>query len=426
MTMKIGKPGFSGRNMEVSFRPRARSQLITASYRSFSTRSVSLTRKSCQSCKAFKARHMSGILTTRIKKALRKPFEERVRSDLDAIWDFMEKTKAFVEYPRSFRKGFVKIMQYERHEDGDIVLNDGQFGCSHYFIISGTVVVEVSTKEEAGSAAHLSKPMIYEEMAGNVFGEDVTAGDPNKSAKVRCRGICDFLRIDNDDIEEVLKMSYKLETERRMKFLMSLDLFYKWDENDIKLLNASSRTVELPADSVILKDMRESHENVYFVMSGQVKVVRQIPVILERLPFGRDKMALAPVDHNDDIKSNIKIDRRYEKQKILHLVIQTLHEGQYFGVDEDIGKSSVISATKTELLTIPKSSLLLQQRGRLFEHMKTIAMMRYPNRAQTFQRYMIGLNWEKYKKGLVSEVTKKRSARLTACSRDVPRCLSTR
>ena len=45
-------------------------------------------------------------------------------------------------------------------------------------------------------------------------------------------------------------MSYKLETERRMKFLMSLDLFNKWEENDIKLLNVSSRTVELPADSV--------------------------------------------------------------------------------------------------------------------------------------------------------------------------------
>ena len=92
--------------------------------------------------------------------------------------------------------------------------------------------------------------------------------------------------------------------------------------------------------------MRESHDNVYFVMSGEVKVVRQIPVILERLPFGRDKMALAPVDQNDDVKSNIKIDRRYEKQKTLHLVIQNLHEGQYFGVDEDIGNSSVISATK--------------------------------------------------------------------------------
>ena len=45
--------------------------------------------------------------------------------------------------------------------------------------------------------------MVYEEMAGNVFGEDVTAGNPNKVATVRCRGICDFLRIDNHDIEEV-------------------------------------------------------------------------------------------------------------------------------------------------------------------------------------------------------------------------------
>ena len=70
---------------------------------------------------------MSGILTSRIKRALRKTFEEREKPDLEVIWDFMEKTKAFVEYPRSFRKGFVKIMQYERHEDRDVVLTDGKF-----------------------------------------------------------------------------------------------------------------------------------------------------------------------------------------------------------------------------------------------------------------------------------------------------------
>ena len=37
----------------------------------------------------------------------------------------------------------------------------GQFGCSHYFIISGTVVVEVSTKEETGSAVESSKPVLF-------------------------------------------------------------------------------------------------------------------------------------------------------------------------------------------------------------------------------------------------------------------------
>ena len=35
-----------------------------------------------------------------------------------------------------------------------------------------------------------------------------------------------------------------------MKFLQSLDLFEKWVQSDIKLLNASSKIVEFPANSV--------------------------------------------------------------------------------------------------------------------------------------------------------------------------------
>lgn len=78
---------------------------------------------------------------------------------------------------------------------------------------------------------------------------------------------------------------------------------------------------------------------------------------------------------------------------------------------------------QTEFLRIPRVSLQAQQRGSFFKHVNSMAMKRYPNRAETFKRYMIGQQWETYKKGLVSEIAGRKSARHTARVRDVPKCL---
>ncbi|XP_065052865.1 cyclic nucleotide-binding domain-containing protein 2-like isoform X2 [Rhopilema esculentum] len=368
----------------------------------------------------FKARPLpQGIITTRTRKALVKPGQERNQSDIGLIWNLVDRTNAFAAYSHIVRKELAKVVQYCANESGAVVIREGEFGSSLYFIINGTVAVEVSTSERGG----LIKQVLQEKMIGDSFGEIVTMSGSKKTASIICKTACEFLRVENTDIEEVLRRSYHLETERKMNFLQSLDLFEKWVQSDIKLLNASSKIVEYPANSVIIKDMRQSQDFSFFIMSGNCHVVRQIPVVVERLPFGKEKISLASVDEEDEVKKNMKIDGRYERFKNLYLVIQSLKEGQYFGVDEDIGKSSVITVTKTEFLRIPKSSLQAQQRGSFFTYINSMAMKRYPSRMQTFQKYTIGLKWDSYKKGLVQDITRKRRGRMTAGPNDVPKCL---
>ena len=96
----------------------------------------------------------------------------------------------------------------------------------------------------------------------------------------------------------------------------------------------------------MIKDTREKQESVYFIMSGQCKVVRQIPIKIRRLPFARERITLAAVDDRDELRRDIKTGAKDERIKDIYLVIQVLKEGSYFGVDEKIGKSSVITVTK--------------------------------------------------------------------------------
>ena len=96
----------------------------------------------------------------------------------------------------------------------------------------------------------------------------------------------------------------------------------------------------------MIRDTREQQQCVHFIISGQCKVVRQIPIKITSLPFARERITLAAVDDDDEIKKDIKIDSKNERIKNTFLVIKILKEGSYFGIDEDIGKSSIITNTK--------------------------------------------------------------------------------
>lgn len=96
--------------------------------------------------------------------------------------------------------------------------------------------------------------------------------------------------------------------------------------------------------------MREAQGSVYFIMSGQCRVVRQIPVKIKSFPFAKERITLVGVDEEDEVKKDTKIDSKDERIKNVHLVIQVLKEGSFFGVDEEIGKSSVITISKVNLI----------------------------------------------------------------------------
>eukprot|EP00794_Sanderia_malayensis_P003050 gene3050-3512_t len=237
------------------------------------------------------------------------------------------------------------------------------------------------------------------------------------------KGKSEFLRVEKDDIEKVLEKSFHRESDRRIDFLKSLPIFEQWLKSDIKLLSTSANVVEYPSNKVIVKDLRQPQEFAFFIMAGQCHVVRQLPAIVEKLPFGREKVTLATKDEISEVKKTTKIDRRFESFRNLHLVIQVLKKGDYFCVEEDIGKSSIISASKIELLKMPRENLQLQQRGGFYEYIRAYAMRKYPDRVETFQKYLHGRQWLHYKKDLVNDIAKRRKGRLSACLHDVPKSL---
>ena len=356
-------------------------------------------------------------LTPKVRHALQKQPWSRTDDEVRGIVKLMNQLTSFSKYASSVKYELAKIIHYEAYEDGRVILQEGQFGVSFYYVVTGSVLLEVNFIDK--TTGETNQQIVNEKKPGESFGETVLMQNTKRIETVFCKRDSEFLRIDKADYDKVLTMSYIRELNRRIQFLLSLELFSKWAQHDLKLLNSSCRVIEIAA-RVVIKDLRQPSDSVYFIMSGKCQVVRQIPVIVEKLPFGKERLSLAQVDENDEVKSNIKLDRRFERIQVLYLVIQTLKEGDYFGADEKIGKSSIMSVDKVELLSTPKSSLICHKRGKFLESISRYVMAKYPTRTQAFQSYLTTRNWKLYKQSLVKQIVRERGPRISAKLTDVP------
>jgi len=51
----------------------------------------------------------------------------------------------FAKYSNLVRKELARVIEFETFEDGRIIMREGHHGCSMYFIVAGSVTVQVGS-----------------------------------------------------------------------------------------------------------------------------------------------------------------------------------------------------------------------------------------------------------------------------------------
>lgn len=83
----------------------------------------------------------------------------------------------------------------------------------------------------------------------------------------------------------------------------------------------------------------------FFIKSGLVRVVKEMTFVSKTLHTQTTKLSLAPVGKNQEVDSAFKL-RSNETFRKFFLVVQVLEKGDYFGVGEDMTKTSLITVGK--------------------------------------------------------------------------------
>lgn len=87
----------------------------------------------------------------------------------------------------------------------------------------------------------------------------------------------------------------------------------------------------MPCIQVILSDVHGAPDDVYFIMSGDVKIVREVVLLQNRLPFGRIKLTPPPLRDDHGVSPDYKPEK-YQKLVSKLLNIATIGKGDFFGV----------------------------------------------------------------------------------------------
>lgn len=362
---------------------------------------------------AFKAGNSGNAgLSKRAKFILMKNAWERTEEELELIHTVVDQMKCFEKYSPLVRRELTRVMHFETFEDGRVMLQEGHQGFSMYFIVAGSVIVQVG-QEDARTHEKRTK-IVGEISAGSSFGELALVQDCTRTATIVCKGTSQFLRVDKPDFDMVLRRSYEKEWEDRFQILMSLPFFKQWNETELRSINLNCRVEEYASDSVIFDRNTPASEYIYFVVTGVCKLVKQVKVVQDyEERGGRKAMCLASRVSSSPETKQQNIRTRF-------LEIGLLEKGDYFGVGEDMEGTFIIAFGKVECLLVTRHAIMSLERLDLSGDIKkdgTIRSMlkhaqsRLLSEEEAFDKWMVNLGWKNYKKKISSEILTLRGAK---------------
>ncbi|XP_030836041.1 uncharacterized protein LOC105438988 [Strongylocentrotus purpuratus] len=332
---------------------------------------------------AFKSNVQSvSTLPPRAKKIMRKETWERTKEELHYLYGFVDRLKSFNRYSKTIRHELAGVLYFDSFEAGRLIVKQGHPGLAFYFILSGSVVFEVNET-------------------------DTRTVDS------------EFLRVDKPDFDMVLRRSYQQEWDNRFQTLSSLSTFSEWITDEVVATTDRAKIIEYPPNTVILSDIHGAPDDVYFIMSGDVKIVREVVLLQNRLPFGRIKLTPPPMRDDHGVSPDFKPEK-YQKLVSKLLNIATIGKGDFFGVGEDLRKTHLISIHKVECMLVSRVAFQRHDRGKCLVPMKEAVEENYPTYDETFAGYLVDKRWRAYKHNLVKEVASKRHYPHQTTIDDVP------
>ena len=341
-----------------------------------------------------------GKLTSKAKTLLIKPSWLRTQEELHYLQQFTLHLKCFERYSLLVRRELAKVIIYQSLEKGRVVIRQGDVGFNFYFIVSGSVLVEVLQEDPITGTKN--NHIVGELGPGSSFGELALLHETKRRATIVCKENSEFLTLDKPDFENVLRVSHEIEWNTRITILQNHPLLADWSETALQTIAESSNLVEYPPNTIIIKDLSQTAitDFVYLIVKGTCKVVQKLKM-MEYMDYERKErhLYLPPLEGSSLLQDKCTIHK--------WLCLRTLGHGEFFGLGEGGPSISILSNQKVECLAIRKMMLLKQDRKKCFLSLKHDLCSLYPSQDVVFGKYIEQCQWKDYKKTVIQDTLEK-------------------
>ena len=224
-----------------------------------------------------KARSYGG-LSNRARRILVKAPIERTTDELMMLKDVVDRLKCFDKYPRKVKQELARVIYYETYHKGRIIIQQGHVGQSFYFIISGKVQVYITDIDKV--TGFRKQQIVGTLTEGSSFGELALMHNIKRTATIVClENKSEFLRVDKQDFETVLRVSHENEQNERLRILKSLAATKTWDEPALLQLNHHCKLKEFAPNMVLYGNTVAVPDFLTFIVHGKCHLVRELDVV---------------------------------------------------------------------------------------------------------------------------------------------------
>ncbi|RLN80865.1 hypothetical protein BBJ28_00026549, partial [Nothophytophthora sp. Chile5] len=208
-------------------------------------------------------------------KVLAKKKNTRTKADIDMLSEYLQTLKFFRSLPKSFVRELCLVVDVLALPAGSCVFREGEVGDQFYIIFSGSVDINISSKDFRGNAQQTKLINLTE---GAHFGElALMKGRGVRSATVVTREECQLLVIGESDYNSTLRRMQKKDMAKRVAVLDQIPMFQtpEWTGELLKELSYVLLEQKLATGSV-LYNQGERASHVYFVVRGELVVTKEI------------------------------------------------------------------------------------------------------------------------------------------------------
>lgn len=362
-------------------------------------------------------------LAMKAKAILVRPSWLRSEEDVKYLHRYMIRLNCLKKYPICVRKELSKCLLYEKFEKDRVVLRQGDMSYYFYFIITGSVLIEIEDEDE--ETGDVVKMIAGELKAGSSFGDVALLHQSKRGATFICHEDSEFLKVKKPDFDDLLKKNHEKELQHCLSQLRKHPLFKKWKETHLQKTVESSKIAEYTHGDVIVKDLSKPCETIFCIMQGSCLVVEKVN-LWERVQRVEEGNLMLPVVPDATRKSTLggkqfSIARANYKffgsslyqQTIKWWVIRVLREGDYFGLGEGRSDMSVVADQKIGILLVHKTMFREYDRGRGLGWLRTEAMLCFPSDEESLKSYLVRKQWNQYKRMVALEVLGEKPKRET-------------
>ncbi|XP_039500178.1 uncharacterized protein LOC120457066 [Drosophila santomea] len=270
-----------------------------------------------------------GMMTMAEKSLLRTPHATRTVDERKKLCNIVANLACFSKFPPKVRARLVPIVKFMAITPGRIVMKEGDFPVTIYFIIAGEVEMSRNIYSKGCNLPELQSEAIFG--PGDCIGDIDVMEDAPRTNTYTATTNCELLAIFNMNYKSVLLPHMQKMWQEKKNALRALDYFSFFNEEQI--VNASkygSIQQFEPLETIHIEDL-STMSYVYFVLSGECVILQCLHMKVSIV--NREKVFELPKVHKRETDPALKDGSRPNNEP-------------YFDVNEYMQSSSSLDENK--------------------------------------------------------------------------------